>query len=335
MWSTCHSLTAPSQPPGTKRLQETVYSVTVDCLQHRRTVLFQVPPLICLVPDLQAPHCFFKISASKTFSRIAGLQHKSTIPHGKRRAGFNEKQILCGVKELLEEKESFADGKTKPCSPPLENGEGCSLWVKEKKRESPKQSLSLWLFPLKPCSFCPLECGRWTLLLGVFVCDGEKLSRHPMTVQTEHAHPHPSPSLPTQTHHPFFSTSLLFHTDFYSNFICPATFHFSCQNLTVFLSWPTLFCRLALLWACIFCLLSLWWAFSLSLTLVYLSFCTLPSLGPVVVRVSDFSLVWLQAAPAAALIDTILHFLTASSLHSLSFDLPSHRLLQCKMYHTQ
>lgn len=71
-------------------------------------------------------------------------------------------------------------------------------------------------------------------------------------------------SLPTQTHHPFFSTLLLFHTDFYSNFICPATFHFSCQNLNVFLSSPTLFCRLALLWACIFCLLSLWWTFSLS-----------------------------------------------------------------------
>lgn len=70
--------------------------------------------------------------------------------------------------------------------------------------------------------------------------------------------------------------------------------------------------------------------------LSFLHLCFFPSAPSLclVPRVSNFSLVWLQAVPAAALIDTILHFLIASSF-SLSFVLPSHCFLQCKMYHTQ
>lgn len=114
VWSTCHSLTAPNRPLGSKgnirRFSQTLYYFL-----HRRTSMFQVPSLLCLVPDLPAlllfsPH----FSTSKTFSRNATQKYSS---HDKRRAGFYEKQILYNVNGLLEEEESCADWKTKPCSP--------------------------------------------------------------------------------------------------------------------------------------------------------------------------------------------------------------------------
>lgn len=90
---------------------ETVWQSHCGCFQHWIIILLQVTPLFFLVPDLQgqfsgAPlHYFFKqvYPLPKPFYKIEGLQQKKHDSHGKRRAGFYEKQILCGVKELLEE----------------------------------------------------------------------------------------------------------------------------------------------------------------------------------------------------------------------------------------
>lgn len=97
-----------------------------------------------------------------------------------------------------------------------------------------------------------------------------------MSVQTEHAHSHPSPfswRLPTQTHNPFFSkTHHFFHRDFdLIDFILPTSLHPSFQCL-IFLSHCLHFL------ACLLCLESAYFAFffldghSLSLSLSHLCF---------------------------------------------------------------
>lgn len=168
-----------------------------------------------------------------------------------------------------------------------------------------------------------------------------------MSVQTEHAHSLPFPfslggSLPkhitpSSPHHFFFTDFDLILKDF----PC-CTSSFMSVSLHFLLSSPTLFCILAPRQDCIFSLLSPRWTFSPFLPLVFLSLCPLPPPGSVVVRVSDFSLVWLQAVPAAALIDIIPHFLTAFSFFSaFSILLLTSPFTVCHsvevkcMYHTQ
>lgn len=162
-----------------------------------------------------------------------------------------------------------------------------------------------------------------SLLLGVFLCETtereRELSRHPMSIETEHAHSHPSPfSLGgSLTKHitpssPRHIISLSHNTLTLTNLIPPATLHLSC------LHFPSLSPTLSFFLACSLCLEPAYFAFFLldghSLSFSHLCFfLSAPSLRPAL---------WLCESQISALSGWRLHHQLPSLTPYLTFSLP-------------